>query len=185
MKKKEIRITLDNCEGYSKLYNKPNFSVDEFDKIQKNIVKATVVAIMVLILSITTGMIGTNLLVTSSLILGFVLTPLAVYIQNMYIIEKNYEKEISLMYPDVDVKVSQIELEKALEKSGILKYEYDKDGNVCEYYDIEGFKNCFMANQVKEQILEEYDYKNFSNDFNISSEEMDKVKVKVKTMVRK
>ena len=88
-------------------------------------------------------------------------------------------------YPDVDVKVSQIELEKALEKSGILKYEYDKDGNVCEYYDIEGFKNCFMANQVKEQILEEYDYKNFSNDFNISSEEMDKVKVKVKTMVRK
>ena len=42
-----------------------------------------------------------------------------------------------------------------------------------------------MANQVKEDILEEYNYKNFSNDFNISRKEMDKVKVKVKNMVRK
>ena len=185
MKKKEIKITLDNCEGYSKLYNKPNINVDVADKIQKNIVKATIVAIMILILSMTTGIFGTNLLVTTSLILGSFFTPLAVYMQNMYCIDKNYEKEIASMYPDVDLKVSQIELERSLKNAGILKCEYDKDGNVYEYYDIEGFKNCCMANQVKEDILEEYNYKNFSNDFNISRKEMDKVKVKVKNMVRK
>ena len=38
-KKEEIKITLENCEGYSKLHNKYSLNQDESNKMKKNIKK--------------------------------------------------------------------------------------------------------------------------------------------------
>lgn len=184
-KKEEIKITLENCEGYSKLHNKYSLNQYESNKMKKNIKKSLVITVIAIPLSVVFAIVGVEKLIVTLVFSCGVFTPAIVFSQNLYSIEKKHEKDVALQYPDINTNVSHDELEETLKMTGILKYKSDEYGKIHEIYDIKGYKNCILANQIKKEMLEEQAYKKFENDFNVSNKEMDKVKVKVKTMVRK
>ena len=186
MKKEEIKITLENCEGYSKLHEAHHFDENERNKIDSSGAKCMIVPFITLPASfalLITDVIGAF---TAAPIIfgGFAVPAIAILVQTVAI-RKKHKKEVALQYPDINTNVSHDKLEEALEKVGILKYERDKYDELHRIYDINGYKNCILVNHVRKEMVQKQSYKSLKSDFTVSNKEMDKVKVKVKTMVRK
>lgn len=110
--------------------------------------------------------------------------PMIVAFVQSVAIKKKKKKAVASQYPDIDSNISFDELELALANKKILKYKEEND-KIYNFYDITGYKNYIRSIELKDEMKKEDSYKCLKNDFSISDEELEKVKVKVKTMVRK
>lgn len=178
-----FRITKKNYEGYYELGKIKLLDPLKYEKYAKRFAKIELVMFILFIL-----------LVSFNVSLGIILPiiPCAVAIVTTY---RNYSKKIKKLkekYPYVDDKISKDELTKGLEDANILKYE--KKNNIINYVlDKEGYlelleeiktKNEYIdkCNTIKNEVLR--NHKIVQDDFSISDEELEKVKVKIKTLVR-
>lgn len=186
MKKEKIKITLDNCEGYTKLHEAHHFNENESNKINSSIAKGFIMAAITFpagFVLLLTDVIGA--FAAAPIIFGGLASPAIACLIQTVTIRKKKKAAVALQYPDININISHDKLEEALEKVGILKYERDKYDELHRIYDVKGYKNCILANQIGRKMIEEQSYKRMKSDFTVSQDEMDKVKVKVKTMIKK
>lgn len=183
MKKEKIKITLENCEGYTKLHEAYEFNDSERNKINSSATKGLIVTAITFpagfVLLFTGGF-----YIAPLIMFGGLATPAISILVQTIAIRKKKKAKVASQYPDIDSNISFDELELALAMNKILKYK-EENGKIYDFYDISGYKNYIKANQIKKEMLEEQSYRSFEDDFNVSKEKIDKVKVKVKTMVRK
>ena len=184
-----IKITLDNHEGYYKLYKLRSLSIDEKD-IKNNIDKLIIIGtIEVLNFTLSTVFNILNLgLLEATMILGFFASPF-IYAYKVY---KQKRDKIEKDYPNIDIDVETEELKEALKKAKILKYEkqndivtyvLDKDGYLKflkeEKRNLEYIKKC---DNIKNEVIREYNF--IGNDFSIDEQQLTNAKQKIKILTK-
>lgn len=164
---KKLKITVENCKGYSELYNK------KYNTICDAIVLSSIIVIPLAFLSL---FIPTLIIITLPIILSCVsIMPLAISLKF-----KHIEKDISKKY-NIDTKISLNKLQVALEEVGIIKGD-NEIADVENYIErIKKEKEMKKYNEIKDNYIKENRYANVQASLIISSEEIKKVK----TLIRK
>ena len=182
-----IKITLDNHEGYYKLYKLRSLSLDEKD-IENNKNKFIFIGIIeILNFTLSTVFNILNLgLLEATMILGFFASPF-IYAYKVY---KQKRDKIAKDYPNIDIDVETEELKEALKKAKILKYEkqngihvLDKDGYLKflkeEKRNLEYIKKC---DNIKNEVIRDYNF--IGNDFSIDEQQLTNAKQKIKILTK-
>ncbi len=109
-------------------------------------------------------------------------------IHDVYMYEKLKYKSIQEKYPYVNTKINNRVLTKALAQAKVIerkRYTGDLEFNINEYdSNIVNYENYLKAEEIKEDYLKETKYKSVSVNSQIPEEELERVKTKVKTLVR-
>lgn len=178
----KLKITPENYEGYCELYKKYFISDD---KLIKNYFKPVFKTFCL------TGalFIGIAIFKAPPFILNlatanFAIMPFVVLGKTICTQKKDREKYFETNYPNINEKVSFSELREALEKAKILKYVHH-GSNCFQELDIKGYLNYIECEKIKNEVINENTHEIAQVNFNIPDSELEKVKVKVKTMIKK
>lgn len=195
----KIKVTKENYKEYVELYK----TIMSERKVitEKTIIIATLVY---LILSCGTISLASTLISDMQSILGFVtvisslITPVALIGYGVYKLENYHENKLKENFKrnhpktsiNIDAKINEIK--EALEKVNIIRKEY-KNGYVISHLDLNEFEERIRQEEYiekceesKEKLFEKYRYDYSSLEFNTSilPQELEKPKVKVKSLSR-
>lgn len=194
MKKKEKNITInkDNYKGYVELYKVQQFLTNkknsDIDKCASSILKLffCVATVMMAFLFLQPAglIIGTILKVLILLYAASVIGINVKYFKQYFDIKREKVGVVQKDYPYVEANTSKDVLEESLAQAGIIRYEFNEIA--CSVIlDIKMYENSYSkAEEIKENYLEETKYDKYVVGPKIEKEELEKVKVKVKSLTR-
>jgi len=184
-----IKITLDNHEGYYKLYKLRSLSIDEKDiknNIDKLIIIGTIEVLNLLLIS-SFNILNLPFLATT-ITLGFFASPF-IYACKVY---KQKRDKIAKEYPNVDIDVKTEELKEALKKAHILKYEKQNDINNYTL-DKDGYLKFLKEEKIRKEYINKCDnikneviknYNIIQDDFIVDDEQLEIAKQKIKILTK-
>ena len=179
----KLKITPENYKGYCELYKSRYFiKSDEFMKTYFCPVFKTFCLTGTLLIGIAIFKVPTFILNLATA--NFAIMPFVVYGKTIWNEKKNRKKYFETNYPNINGKVSLIELREALEEAKILKYVYHGSEHFQEL-DIKGYSNYIECEKIKNEVINDHTYEIAQCAFSIEDEELEKAKVKVKTMIKK
>ena len=174
------KITPENYEGYCELYETKFMSNEESKKFFINGIKSAVIPAILFILTVILNL--NNIFVFLSAA-NFIVVPTLVMAKSMFGNQKKVKEKLATKYPNIDVNISIIELERMLKEANILRYEY-VDGSCYQEVDVEGYRNYIECEKIKKDVIKTDSYNYELVDLAVSGEQLEKVKVKIKTLNR-
>lgn len=113
-------------------------------------------------------------------------TDVLVIINHRYL--KRKLKILQEKYPYLDLKIDSYDLTKALADAKVIehkRYTGDIEFNIGEYdSNIEEYENYLKAEEIKENYFQETKYERYMINPEVSHEELERVKTKVKSLMR-
>lgn len=174
------KITPENYEGYYELYKTKFMSNEEAKKFFINGIKCATIPAILFILTVVLNL--NNIFVFLSAA-NFMVVPPLVMTKSMFGNRKKVKEQLATKYPNIDVNISIIELERMLKEANILRYEY-VDGSYYQELDIDGYRNYVECEKIKKDVVKIDSYNYESIDLTVSDEQLEKAKVKIKTLNR-
>lgn len=174
------KITPENYEGYCELYKSKFMSNGEAKKLLINGIKSAVIPAILFILTVILNL--NNIFVFLSAA-NFIVVPTLVMSKSMFDNSKKVKEQLATKYPNIDVNVSIVELERMLEEANILKYE-NIDGSYYKELDVEGYRNYIECEKIKNDVIKTDRYNYEPADLTIWDDKLEKAKVKIKTLNR-
>ena len=192
-KDEELVITKDNYKGYFELFTAKQkgkrFVPNEEGLIYvEKITRKMLIISMALVLGLLGFFIPAPLIMIALCVGYAIMSSTYGMIHDVYMYEKLKYKSIQEKYPYVNTKINNRVLTKALAQAKVIerkRYTGDLEFNMNEYdSNIVNYENYLKAEEIKEDYLKETKYKSVSVNSQIPEEELERVKTKVKTLVR-
>lgn len=169
--KKEIEITKDNYEDYVKLYDR---RTTYSDLEQQRYVKIWLSSVFIPIFAICpVGLISIEILKMLIEVLCAGTACFNLIFGGIIICDRDHEKRVNKEFPNINTEIETKELKKILEKVHIIT-----KGKI----DVAAYENNLKCEQIKEKMLEEDRREEY--DTSISEEELQRIKGKVKKLVK-
>lgn len=172
------KITPENYEGYCELFKLGFISEEEKSKYIAKCFKAGIVPGILFVTSMVFNI--TDVLVFLSMI-NFLVVPPVVMCKAVANDRKKQRENLAIKYPNINIGLTQEQIENMLFDANILVYNLE-NGHFSQELDIDGYRNYAECEKVKNEVINDYTYEITKDDLTISSEQLEKVKVKVKTM---
>lgn len=174
------KVTPENYEGYCELFKSKIANNAQIDKYVTKVSKTGIIPGILVVGSVVFH--AADILVLLSIINFILVPPLAASI-SMLNDKRKLKKEFSSKYPDIDVNLTIYEIENMLIDAKILKCGV-VNGQYRKELDVEGYKNYIKCEKIKQEVIDNYKKLPLEADYDVPSHELDKAKVKVKTMIK-
>lgn len=190
--KKKIIINKDNYKGYVELYKAYYYPTkEEFYLQKKEFKKAIKVYLIGLGIAVVTsplcffGPIAKMIFdIQLTTWLACLIGTGIVGLKEFYDLKKQRIKAVRKKYPYVDTNVKRDCLQKSLEDVGIIQYKF-KNRLCFAHLKVEEYEKKYSkAEEVKENYFKETKYDKYVVNPRIEEQELEKVKVKVKSLTR-
>lgn len=190
-KEEEIVINKDNYKGYVELYKKQHFLTDEEYRYQMKVLGNGVIIFVggIVLLALTAPFIALGKIFSTMFYLestALIVSEIGIGLigsKKMSDMKKEKYYSIKKEYPYIDVNIDSDTLEKALENAGIIEKEFS-DGRFILNLKVDEYENYLKVEEVKQKYLEETKYDKYLINPPIEEEELEKVKVKIKSLTR-
>lgn len=175
------KITPENYKGYCELFKSKYTTNEQMDRYYIQMFKSGIIPGILFVAAVMFKV--SDLLVLLSII-NFIVVPPVALGKSMIDDKKKFKKEFTSKYPDIDVNLTTSEIENLLMDSKILRCGV-VNGQYRKELDIEGYENYIKCENVKQEVIDDWKKLPLEGDYSISPEELEKAKVKVKTMSKR
>lgn len=175
---KKDGITPENYEGYCELFKSRFMTDEQIDNYRFKTFKSGIIPGILFIAAAFSNV--SEILIFLTMI-NFLVTPVTVMVKTVVDDRNKSKAKLSSKYPNIDVNIATSELENMLLDAKILRVD-SIDGHFFRKLDIEGYKNYVQCEKIKQEVISDYKKVPFEIDDFMSLDNLEKQKIKVKTM---
>lgn len=172
------KITPENYEGYCELFKSRVMTTEQIDKYRLKMFMAGIIPGILFVIAFFSQV--SDILIFLAMI-NFFITPVAIMAKAVVGDRKKSKTKLSSKYPNINVNIATYELENMLLEAKILEIK-SIDGKICKKLDIEGYENYIKCEKIRQETMEDYKDVSFEINHFVSVDNLEKQKVKVKTM---
>ncbi len=166
------KITPENYKGYCELLKSKYVTDEQYDKYLTKMFKSGIIPGILFVVSVIFHVPDVLILLS---ILNFLVVPTAVTAKTIIDDTKKTKAELAEKYPDININMSLSRLNSMFKEAGIKNIE----ASSLEY------ENYVKCEEIKQEVINDWKKSPLEVEPSISADELEKAKVKVKTMSKR